>query len=155
MVNINSHYDFDEFLRPGIRAYGRSVMLGGVDGRSRTYPTYRTIADITAHSTLRPHRTGYFPVMDLALDPPEVASAKDTGMLLDVAAVGIDQPATIGRPYLRLTDGTTYQVPDPLTEWAITLIAVHQQHRATGNETIFPCQIEFGILHGTMYAELL
>ncbi|MGF6884865.1 hypothetical protein ABIA39_008644 [Nocardia sp. GAS34] len=72
-----------------------------------------------------------------------------------MAAIGIDRPATTGRPYVRLTDGTRYWLPGPLTEWAMTLIAVHQHHRHTGSPSMFPCRIEFGVLDARMYAELL
>lgn|GEM_PF-6530811 len=74
---------------------------------------------------------------------------------LDVAAVGIDNPMSTSHPYLRLTDGTVYRLPDPLRDWAVPLVAVHQHHRSSGNLSMFPCHIEFGVLDGGVYAELL
>ncbi|MBB5916748.1 hypothetical protein BJY24_005660 [Nocardia transvalensis] len=53
--------------------------------------------------------------MELALNPPELASAGDTGLVLDVVEVGLTEPAITGHPYRRLADGTVYQVPEPLT----------------------------------------
>jgi hypothetical protein len=90
---------------------------------------------------------------DNELRPPTVSSAKETGLVLDVAAVGIDDPAAPA--YVRCTDGRTFRLPDPLFEWATTLIDLHYRHRIAGNPSMFPTQIEFGTRGGGMYAELL
>jgi hypothetical protein len=87
------------------------------------------------------------------LRPPTVSSAKDTGLVLDVAAVGIDDPAAPA--YVRCTDGQTFRLPEPLYEWATALIDAHHKLRVAGNPSMFPIQIEFGTLDGGMYAELL
>ncbi|WP_433759516.1 hypothetical protein [Nocardia sp. CA-135398] len=96
---------------------------------------------------------------DIELQPPSVVSEKDTGLVLDIAAVGLHNPLGLaGEPtyaYVRCTDDTTYRLPAPLQEWATSMIAVNHVHRAAGHQSLFPGQIEFGILNGGMYAELL
>ncbi|MBF6171009.1 hypothetical protein [Nocardia blacklockiae] len=89
--------------------------------------------------------------MELALEPPTVASADDTGLILEVVDVGITEPAITGHPYLRLADGTVYRVPTPLTDWAITFIAAS---RRPGQE-LLPARMEFGVVDGEMYVEVL
>lgn len=36
-----------------------------------------------------------------------------------------------------------------------TVVAMHLAHRQAGHPSMFPCRIEFGILNGGAYAELL
>lgn len=92
------------------------------------------------------------------LDLPVIASERETGLVLEVAAVGIDgadlltdtEPA-----YVRCTDETTYRLPESLRDWASTLVTMHLAHRQVGHESMFPCRIEFGVLNGGAYAELL
>ncbi|MTE15185.1 hypothetical protein [Nocardia aurantiaca] len=92
--------------------------------------------------------------MNILLKVPVLASAEEKGLVLDVAAVGIENPATTGRVYVRLTDGSSYHVPDGLTDWAIALLGVQQNQRAE-DMSLFPCKVEFGVRDGRMYAEIL
>ncbi|WP_227979832.1 hypothetical protein [Nocardia spumae] len=90
--------------------------------------------------------------MDPAFDPPVVASASDTGVVLDVAGIGIHDPIGVADLYLELADGTRRQLPAPLRDWAITMLATHGRHTAIDELPVFPCRVEFGVLHGRMYA---
>ncbi|MGA4791776.1 hypothetical protein [Nocardia sp. AB354] len=92
--------------------------------------------------------------MALALDPPVVASATDTGLILDVVGITIADPLGRGEPHLRLRDGTTIALPVPLRDWAMTMLVTHH-HRAGDEVPIFPCRIEFGVRDGHMYARPL
>ncbi|MFQ6331089.1 MULTISPECIES: hypothetical protein [unclassified Nocardia] len=96
---------------------------------------------------------------EIELQPPTVASPRHTGLIVDVADVGLGNPmAATGeptRPYIRCTDSTLLQLPEQLHDWAITVIATTHAHLATRHPTMFPRQIEFGVLDGAMYAELL
>ncbi|MEU7632153.1 hypothetical protein AB0B25_19285 [Nocardia sp. NPDC049190] len=96
---------------------------------------------------------------DIELQPPTVASAKQTGLVLDIAALDIHNPLAgpgeITYPYIRCTDHRVLRLPQPLHRWATDTIALNHAQRATGATPLFPGQIEFGILDGTMYAELL
>ncbi|WP_227997834.1 hypothetical protein [Nocardia australiensis] len=95
----------------------------------------------------------------IELEPPKVASPKHTGLVLDVATIGLGNPLALPgestQPYIRCTNHTVLRLPDPLHDWATTVIATTHTHRAEGWPPIFPGQIEFGILDGAMYAELL
>ncbi|MFQ6398806.1 hypothetical protein ACLMAJ_35880 [Nocardia sp. KC 131] len=96
---------------------------------------------------------------DLELQPPTVASARHTGMVMDVVAIGLADPLAAAdettRPYIRCTDNTIFRLPKPLHDWAFTVITATDAHGAARHPAMFPRQIEFGILDGTMYAELL
>jgi hypothetical protein len=96
---------------------------------------------------------------DIELQPPRVASDKHTGLVLDIDTLALHNPLPLAgedtHAYIRCTDGTTYRLPAALQDWATTVIAAHYAHKAAGKPLIFPGQIEFGILHGTVYAELL
>ncbi|WP_433560410.1 hypothetical protein ACQP1O_22150 [Nocardia sp. CA-151230] len=89
------------------------------------------------------------------LEPPMIASPQQTGMILDVAAVGIYDPAGADTLYLRSTNGVRYQLPEQLRDWATTVIGGNLHAVAAGRPSAFPCRIEFGILDGHMYAEML
>ncbi len=96
---------------------------------------------------------------DIELQPPRVASDKHTGLVLDIDILALHHPLPLAgedtHAYIRCTDGTTYRLPAALQDWATTVIAAHYAHKAAGKPLIFPGQIEFGILDGTVYAELL
>jgi hypothetical protein len=92
--------------------------------------------------------------MVLALDPPVVASATDTGLILDIVGIAIADPLGRGEPHLRLRDGTTLTLPVPLRDWAMAMLVTHH-HRADAEVPTFPCRIEFGIRDGHMYARPL
>ncbi|WP_028478420.1 hypothetical protein [Nocardia sp. CNY236] len=96
---------------------------------------------------------------DIELQPPTVASATHTGLILDIAALEIYSPLSgadgLGYPYIRCTDHRVLRVPEPLHQWAADTIALEHARHATGARPLFPGQVEFGILDGTMYAEVL
>ncbi|MGW0359506.1 hypothetical protein A5780_29860 [Nocardia sp. 852002-20019_SCH5090214] len=92
--------------------------------------------------------------MVLALDPPVVASATDTGLILDIVGITIADPLGRGEPQLRLRDGTTIILPVSLRDWAMTMLVTHH-HRADAEVPVFPCRIEFGVRDGHMYARPL
>ncbi|MFE3795600.1 hypothetical protein [Nocardia tengchongensis] len=89
------------------------------------------------------------------LEPPMVASPQQTGMILDVAAIGIHDPAGADTLYLRATDGARYQLPEQLRDWATGMIGANLITLQAGEPSAFPRRIEFGILDGHMYAEML
>lgn len=92
------------------------------------------------------------------LDLPTIASERETGRILEVAAVGIDGAGlfTGAEPaYVRCTDGKTFLLPESLRDWATTVVTTHLVHLKEGNPSLFPCRIEFGVLGGRAYAELL
>ncbi|MFD3459724.1 hypothetical protein ACFWVM_08445 [Nocardia fluminea] len=95
---------------------------------------------------------------DIELHPPCVASEKHTGLVLDIDTLALHNPLPLAGEDTHAyscTDGTTYWLPAGLQDWATTVIAAHHAHKAAGTPLMFPGQIEFGILHGTVYAELL
>ncbi|WP_433662554.1 hypothetical protein ACQPW1_10605 [Nocardia sp. CA-128927] len=73
--------------------------------------------------------------------------------VLDICVVF--SASSTGTPYLRCTDGTTYRLPSALQEWATTVMGANHALKAAGNPSLFPGQVEFGVLHGGVYAELL
>ena len=91
---------------------------------------------------------------DLVLDPPTVASEADTGVVLDVAGIGIEDPIGTGVPYLLLADGTRRLLPEALRDWAIALLADCAHPTADDRAPVFPCRVEFGVLDGHTYAAL-
>ncbi|WP_433560630.1 hypothetical protein ACQP1O_23420 [Nocardia sp. CA-151230] len=89
------------------------------------------------------------------LDPPMIASPEETGLILEVAAVGILDPAGADLIYVRTTNGTQYQLPEVLREWATTAIGANLLSVQAGEPSEYPRPIEFGIFDGHVYAELL
>lgn len=92
------------------------------------------------------------------LELPVIASEREAGLVLDVAAVGVDGAGLVTGTepaYVRCTDEKIYRLPESLREWASTLVAMHLSHRQAGHPSMFPCRIEFGVLNGGAYAELL
>ncbi|MCC3313658.1 hypothetical protein [Nocardia africana] len=61
-------------------------------------------------------------------------------------------PIGAGIPYLRLADGTRRLLPEALRDRAITLLAHDAHHTAEARTPVFPCKVEFGVLHGNTYA---
>ena len=99
-------------------------------------------------------------VLDIAgmLDLPTIISSGPTVVTLDVAAVGFAGDGCIsdGKPaYIRLTDGSVKLLPEGLRPWARGVIASNLDLRTAGETSMFPCRIEFGIINGEAYAELL
>lgn len=97
----------------------------------------------------------YVAAMELVLDPPVVASETGTRVVLDVTGIGIGDPIGTGIPYLRLADGTRRLLPEALRDWAIPLHADDTHHTTEDRTSVFPCRVEFGVLHGNTYATLL
>lgn len=93
--------------------------------------------------------------MERALEPPTIGSPNETGMILDVAAVEIRDPAGDGDLLIRLTNATEYLVPPDLRDWAMLFIENEQHLLASGHASMLPCKIEFGILRGRAYAEVM
>lgn len=80
------------------------------------------------------------------LDLPILESPQVKGLVLDVAHV-----ATAGDlAWIETTDGRTFRLPDGLFGWAKTAVAV-----ALGMANPFPSPVEFGIVGGRSYAEIL
>lgn len=75
--------------------------------------------------------------MVLALDPPVVASATDTGLVLDITTITIADPLGRGEPHLQLRDGSTVPLPLPLRDWAMSMLVTHH-HRADEEVPVFP-----------------
>ncbi|WP_433560549.1 hypothetical protein ACQP1O_22970 [Nocardia sp. CA-151230] len=91
----------------------------------------------------------------MLLQPPTIASAQEKGMILDVAALGRHDPLGADIPYLRLTDGWMFQLPEELREWARVVIGGNWHAGAAGYPSHFPCRIEFGVRDGRVYAQML
>ena len=92
------------------------------------------------------------------LDLPTVISQGQTGVVLDVAAVGFagDDLVADDRPaYIRLTGGSVKLLPEGLRQWARGIITRDLDLRAAGEASLFPCRIGFGVTDGGAYAELL
>ncbi|WP_040786160.1 hypothetical protein [Nocardia pneumoniae] len=96
---------------------------------------------------------------DIELQPPTVASPRHTGLVLDIATLSIHNPLAgpgeITYPYIRCTDHRVLRLPEPLHRWATETIALEHATHAAGAPPLFPGQVEFGILDGIMYAEIL
>jgi hypothetical protein len=112
-------------------------------------------------AALTPERAqGHQRVRTLAgmLDLPTIISSGQTGVALDVAAVGFagDGLTTDDKPaYVRLADGSVKLLPEALRPWARGVIAADLDLRETGEASMFPCRIEFGVIDGEAYAEVL
>ncbi|MFC9897978.1 hypothetical protein ACFVMC_30165 [Nocardia sp. NPDC127579] len=90
---------------------------------------------------------------DCVLVPPVVESAGQTGIILDVERLSVDDPAE--SVSLLCTDGARLRIPDSLFGWAASVIDDNFKRRAEGSPSLFPVQIEFGTLNGMIYAEVL
>lgn len=92
------------------------------------------------------------------LDLPATIADGGTGVVVEVVAVGFpgDGYATGGTPaYIRLVDGSVKLLPEGLRDWAHGVVEAELERRASGEGTMFPRRIEFGIRDGAEYAELL
>ncbi|MFC4127287.1 hypothetical protein [Nocardia rhizosphaerae] len=93
---------------------------------------------------------------DIELDLPSVASANNSGRILDIGAVGLRNPLPIDgertQAYVSCVDGTTLRLPDSLQNWAMQTLAANYDLRSTGLPSLFPCRFEFGIRDGAAYA---
>ncbi|MDH6280983.1 hypothetical protein [Prescottella agglutinans] len=90
------------------------------------------------------------------LRPPTISSEDETGLVLDVATVGVSDTGFVdgsGHPYVRCTDGKYFRLPEALRDWATASIAEHRALVQTGNGKLFPSSIEFGVFNGGMYAQ--
>lgn len=82
------------------------------------------------------------PVLDL----PMLESPQAKGLALEVARV-----ATAGDlAWIETVDGQVFRLPDSLNDWAKTVVAV-----ALGMVNPFPSSVEFGIIDGRPYAQML
>lgn len=73
-------------------------------------------------------------------------SSQAAGLVLEVAMV-----ATSGDlAWLETTDGQVFRLPDSLFDWAKTTVAV-----ALGMANPFPESVEFGVVGGRPYAQIL
>ena len=92
------------------------------------------------------------------LDLPTVISQGQTGVVLDVAAVGFagdDLPDDDRPAYVRLAGGSVKLLPVGLRPWARAVVTRDLELRAAGDTSLFPCRIGFGITDGAAHAELL
>lgn len=86
---------------------------------------------------------------------PTITSADETGLVMDIAAVGhyaIDQG---NYAYVRTTDGTTWRLPEALTDWALHSIGANLVANEAGATSMYPCPVEFGILDNRPYADYI
>jgi hypothetical protein len=91
------------------------------------------------------------------LAPPIVASKSETGLMLEVCALGPVPEIKRMKHYavIQTTDGDLLRLPDELFNWALdTARAIIV---GGGNEPVklLPAQVEFGVLDGRTYAEIL
>ncbi len=86
------------------------------------------------------------------LDLPVLESPQAKGRVVEVARVAT-APATAGSEplaWIETADGRAFRLPDSLREWASTALAV-----ALTLDNPFPASVEFGLLAGDDYAEIL
>lgn len=91
------------------------------------------------------------------LDLPVISTVEQTGLVLDVASVGVTGPGfgdvPAAAPYLRCADGQHFRLPEALRDWAIDSVATHHALEQTGCGPMFPSKVEFGIFNGGAYAQ--
>ena len=90
------------------------------------------------------------------LHPPTISSEDETGLVLEVAAIGVSGTGFVdgsGHPYVRCADGKYIRLPETLRNWATDMIAAHQALAQSGNGKLFPSSIEFGVFNGGVYAQ--
>lgn len=86
------------------------------------------------------------------LDLPLLESQQAKGLLLHVARVAT-APAGASGPalaWIETTEDQILRLPESLVEWAMTTVAV-----ALTMANPFPSEVEFGIVDGRAYAEIL
>jgi serine/threonine-protein kinase len=91
-----------------------------------------------------------------ALAVPKVRKKKQSGLVLEVRWAAIRHPDAPQKEfaYIETTGGSVFRLPDALFAWAFEIGAVVGPGGIGGVQT-FPAQVEFGILRGRMYAEIL
>jgi hypothetical protein len=87
---------------------------------------------------------------------PAIRDTSETGRILEVSRVAVAPTpfdATLG--WIETTDGQLYRLPDGLLQWACGIVTIVLG--LGGNEAVqmFPSKVEFGILDGRAYAEIL
>ena len=92
-------------------------------------------------------------VLDIAgmLDLSAALANGESGVVLEVAAVefaGDGYASGDTAAFVRLTDGATKLLPLGLRPWARETIDADLALRASGEGSVFPCRIEFGVSDG-------
>jgi hypothetical protein len=90
------------------------------------------------------------PVLDL----PVVSSPSASGLVLNVQRVATRLPIE-QLAWLETTDGDLYRLPTQLFAWAFDVVAMVLAHGGNEQARLFPTRIEFGILDGNTYADIL
>lgn len=88
------------------------------------------------------------PVLEL----PAIESPQAKGIVLDVARVATAPagPGSDPLAWIETRDGRVFRLPEVLFAWASTTVAV-----ALSMGNMFPSEVEFGIVDGHPYAEIL
>jgi hypothetical protein len=87
---------------------------------------------------------------------PTIADEGETGRVLEVARVAYaPTPAGPDLVWLETTDGQLLRLPPGLHAWAHDTVAVVLGMGGNVEVRAFPMRIEFGILDGRPYAEML
>lgn len=87
---------------------------------------------------------------------PVVATAREKGRILDVNRIAVaPQPAGDDLVWIETTDGQLFRLPAELHAWAHDTVALVLASGGNQRLGLFPTRIEFGILDGREYAEML
>ncbi|MEV6276645.1 hypothetical protein [Nocardia sp. NPDC051832] len=89
------------------------------------------------------------------LHPLLIGSPERDGLILTVTAIGFDDPALTGSPWLRCTDGTTYRVPAYLHDWAVAAIAGEARHQQSTGRTLFPLRLRIAVQDKTLSLQVM
>lgn len=87
------------------------------------------------------------------IDTPIISTPRQTGNIINTAKVGTNPKRDVF--WLIATDETLYRIPEQLWDWAYDLIVMVLVHGGNNEIHVFPCKIEFGILRGQYYAQML
>jgi hypothetical protein len=90
------------------------------------------------------------PVLDL----PVISTPGETGRVLDVQRVATRLPME-QLAWLETTDGELYRLPPQLFAWAFDVVALVLSHGGNQQARLFPTRIDFGIVNGRAYADML
>jgi hypothetical protein len=87
------------------------------------------------------------------IDTPIIKSVKETGNVINVLRVGKSPKGDVY--WVVTSDNATMQVPRQLHMWADDLIVMMLSSGGNKALGVFPCEIEFGIIRGRYYANIL
>jgi hypothetical protein len=90
------------------------------------------------------------PVLDL----PVISTPGETGLVLNVQRVATRLPME-QLAWLETTEGDLYRLPPELFPWAFDVVAMVLAKGGNAQARLFPTRINFGIINGRAYADIL